>query len=746
MSNVRSITDNVKEQRDEGQKPVDLTSTIDVLVRYKWTFLCVVATVVGLGLIYAFLGQPVYRADIMVQVEDTSPGNNASKLAASIAPVFDAKPAASAEIELLRSRMVVGRAVDALRLDIDATPAYFPLIGRGISSYDPALSNPGLFGWGGFAWGGESIALSQLEVPAKLDNRPMHVTASGDGKYTLYIPDVKVSAKGIVGEPLVVTTPYGPLNMIVSRLDGLAGARFNVRHIPRTTAVLRLQERLVIVERGKQSGVIGVSLEGTSPTQTAAILNEIAHGYVDQNLHRKAAEAEKSVQFLESQLPQLKQQLEASESRYNTMRNQRGTVDLSEESKLILSQSVQIQTRLQELRQKRQELIARFTSNHPSIEILDNQIAGLTAQLNGVTGRIQKLPDVEQNVLRLMRDVKVNTEMYQSVLNDVQQLKLVKASKVGTARLVDSADVPIKPVRPNRPLVAACAVGLGLILGLLAVAARRAMDGGLTDPDEIEDQCGITVYATIPMSWQQTRLLSTRINGGEVLARREPDDPAIESLRGFRTALQFTLLNARNNVVVITGPAPDAGKSFISANFGVVAGGSGKRVLLIDGDLRRGELNRRFGSNRVPGVTDLLMGARFEDVVQREVSPGLDLIATGSDAPISAELLHSDRIDALLEDVKSRYDLVLIDTPPVLAVSDAGILAPKAGAVFMVARADVTTASELNAARRLIEQAGGEVKGVLFNGLRVQGRWYRSHYHFGKYRYLNRYGRTRAKA
>ncbi len=746
MSNVRNFRDNVPDTWEESEKSMDMTSYVDVLVRYRWTFLIVAATILGVGMLYAYLARPVYRADILVQVEDTNGGTTASKLAANISPVFDVKPAATAEIELLRSRMVVGKAVDTLHLDIEATPRYFPLVGASIASYNKELSTPGLFGLGGFAWGSESIVVERLDVPAQMEDRRMVVTALGDGKYSLAFASSDKTAEGQVGHPLTVATASGTVSLEISRLDGRPGARFYVRRLPRGAAIANLQDQLLIGERGKQSGVIGVALEGTSPANTSAILNEIGNEYVEQNLRRKAAEAEKSVNFLESQLPQLKQQMEASESRYNAMRNQRGTIDLSEESKLILSQSVQIQTKMQELRQKRQELIARFTANHPTIEILDNQIAGLNAQLNGVTGKIQKLPDVEQNVVRLMRDVKVSTELYQSLLNDVQQLRLVKASKVGTARLIDNADVPIKPVRPNRGLIAGTSTALAIIMGLLVVAVRRMLDGGVADAEEIETQCGMTVYATIPMSTQQARLTRTKADGKDVLALSEPDDPAIESLRGFRTALQFALLSSpRNHVVVFTGPAPEAGKSFLSANFAVVAAAAGRKVLLIDGDLRRGALNEHFNVTRKPGLTEALTGTRLDDVIQRNVAPGMDFISTGAEPPLAADLLQSPGMDTLLAEVRSRYDLVLIDTPPVLAAADAGILAPKAGAVFMVARADKTTAAELTAARRLVEQAGGEVKGVLFNGLAVEGRWYRSHYQFGKYRYLNRYGSEQAK-
>jgi len=745
MSNIRQFRDPSAEIEEGGEKPIDLTAVLDTLVRYRWTFILVAGLVTILGMVYATLSKPVYRADIVVQVEDTSGNAAGTKLAASLSPVFDVKPAASAEMELLRSRMVVGKAVDLLHLDVVAAPRYFPVIGSAIAARASKLSTPGLFGYGGYAWGIESIKMASLTVPPELEGAEIRLTKQQGDTFAVAFPKEDTVAQGKVGEPLVINTRGGVVNMQVSQLVGNPGAIYIVRHIPRGAAIASLQARLMIAERGKQSGVIGVALEDNSPVAAAGILNAIAQEYVEQNVHRKAEEAEKSLRFLESQMPQLKQQVETAESRYNAMRNQRGTIDLSEESKLILSQSVAIQTKLQELRQKREELATRFTPSHPSVGIIDSQIASLSGQLGGVTNKIQKLPEVEQNVLRLMRDVKVSTELYQQLLNDTQALKLTKASKVGTARLIDPADIPLEPVRPNRPMISAVAAVLGLIAALMTVMLRHVLDGGLTDADEIEQQTGLTVYATVPFSSAQAHLAATAEHPTALLAVEEPDDPAIESLRTFRTALQFALLNSPNHVVVITGPAPGVGKSFVSLNFAAIAARAGRKVVLIDADLRRGNLNHSVGKPRTPGLTEILTGTAWEQVVQRDVQPGLDFIATGTQPPLAADLLEHSAMGVLMEALKQQYDLILLDTPPVLAATDATILAKHAGAVFAVARADSTTARELIASQRALKQAGSDIKGVLFNGLHVEGRWYRPHYLYGKYRYMSQYGRQHGK-
>jgi len=729
-------------QVEHDQPSIDITAYLDVVVRYRWTFIGIATIVFGIGLLYALMATPVYRTDLLVQVEEpASSGSGASKLTSSMSPALDMKPAAAAEIELLRSRMVLGKAVDDLHLYIEAEPRYLPLVGLPLARFSQELSKPGLFGWrgwGGFVWGNESITVEDIDVPATMEGRRIWLTATGNGNYTVHFDSDKATGIGKVGTPLTLATSAGSVRLLVKQLDGQPGAQFLLRRLPRATAIARLQQKLVISEKGRQSGVIAISLEGDDAEITTSILNEVGNAYVDQNERRKSEEAEKSLAFLENQLPALKQQVEAAETRYNAARNARGTIDLSEESKLMLNQSVQIQTRLQDLRQKRQELDARFMPTHPAIVLIDSQIASLTAQLNAVGGRIQKLPDVEQNVLRLMRDVKVSSEMLQSMLNDAQQLRLMKASKGGTSRLVDPAEVPLRPVRPNRQIIAALAGVAGLLAGLLAIFVRHTLEGGLTDADEIERLTGMTVYTTIPFSPQETTVPGPAKDGSGLLARVRPDDPAIETLRSFRTALQFALSGSNNRTVVITGPAPGVGKSFICANFATVAA-AGRRVVLIDADLRRGCLHHRFETKRNPGLTELLMGAPLDQVVQRQVAPGLDFIPTGTEPPHAADVLLSPAMDTLLETLRARYDLVLIDTPPVLAASDAGIVAGKAGAVFLVARAEKTTVSELSAAHRALRQSGVTVKGVLLNGLNIEGRWYRAHYYFGKYRYLGEY-------
>jgi len=716
---------------------IDLIRYLDVLIASRWLIASVAVVVLALGVAYVFLARPVYQADILVQVEDSP--NSAKSLLGDVSSLFEVKAEATAEIEILRSRMVVGKAVDNLRLYISARPKHFPLVGAWIAARTKGLSEPGLLGYGGYAWASESIKVDLFDVPDELEGVPFKLLALGDGRFKLEQSSLDKPIEGRVGEFLQITQNAGNFVLQVAEMKAKPGTEFILSRASRLQTMQRLQGQLKIAEKGKQSGIIGASLEGTNPVLTANILNDIGDEYVAQNIKRKAAEAEKSLVFLGNLLPQLKTELERAEVKYNEMRNKRGTFNLSEEGKAFLQESVATETGLLELKQKRAELLTRFTASHPGVRALDEQISTLSAKVSSMAARMKALPDVEQDTLRLMRDVQVNNDLYVGLLNNVQQLKLVKAGKVGTVRLLDNAPVPEQPIKPQKGLVIALATVIGLLLGIVAAFVRNALYGGITDPQDIEQHTGLNVYATVPLSQAQVSLsedILHRKHGKFLLADRFPEEPSIESLRSLRTSLQFAMLDAANNRVLLTGPTPGVGKSFVSANLALLMATAGRHVLLVDADMRKGYLNQYFGKERKRGLSDVLVGdMRFEEAVHRNVFEGLDFISTGTLPPNPAELLLNERMVALLQEMSERYDLVLIDTPPVLAVSDTAILAARCGTVFLVTRYEKTTIGEITESAKQLRQTSTDVNGVVFNGLDPNAYRYGYGSKYGRYRY-----------
>jgi tyrosine-protein kinase Etk/Wzc len=719
---------------------LDLTAVLDILVENRLRIAIVAVLFMMIGTVYAFLSPPVYETNILVQVED-SPDSAAKSLLGDISSIFDVKSTADAEIQILGSRLVVSRAVDALKLYLTAQPKRFPMVGGWVARHAKGLSHPGLFGMGGYVWGKEAINVDTFDVPPALYEHSFKLTVLDNGLYSVEGDGLEQAVQGKVGKLEVFGTDEGPVQLLVHGIAGEPGAAFTLTRHSRLETIDGIQKRLKIESVGKDSDVISAALQSVDPDLLQRTLNEIAHQYLKQNAERKAAQAEQSLEFLTAQEPQMKHDLEASEDRYNAYRNQHSLIEVEQEAKVVLQQSSDLQTKQFELRQKRQELVTRYGPKHPAIIAIDEQLGSTQADLDQIEERIKGMPIAEQGALRLERDVRVNTDLYLALRNNIEQLRLVKAGKIGSVRLVDDAFRPELQVKPKKLLIISTATILGLIVGVGLGFLRDTLFLGVTDPHSLETRVGLDVFATIPYSEAQgelARQLHGQTGKSTLLVATRPDDPAVESLRSLRTALQFSLLEARNNIVMVTGPSPDIGKSFVSLNLAALFAASGKRALFIDADLRRGESNRYLGMSRERGVAEVLGGAiEAANALRKEVLPNLDVLPTGTLPANPAELLMNGRWQSMLTELAPQYDLVLIDAPPVLAVSDAEIMAPSAGTVFLVAMFGETRAGEIEETVKRLKLAGSLVTGLLFNGMKARGGKYAYGGKYAGYRYVS---------
>ncbi len=719
---------------------LDLGHYLEILSANKWLVALVTVIVVALGVAYAVLTRPVYESNILIQVED-SDGTADKSFLAEAGSLFNVKTAATSEMEILRSRMILGKAVDQTKLYISASPRYVPLIGGWLARRAEHLSKPGMFGLTGYVSGTERIEVAQFDLPPTSIPGQFIVEAQGEGRYLVQHTGWTTPLSGSVGQLLATESPDGPVEIMITRLDGQPGANFVVNRASRESTIENLQTALVLTERGKASGIISATLQDTNPYRLTEVLNAIGHQYVQQNVERKAAEAQKTLAFLDVQLPQYKRQLEASEQAYNQFREKTGTVAFDEQARLVLGESVDRQTKLLEAQQKRRDLEGRFTANHPTMQALDAQIAALSRDIGGIQSRIKGLPAVQQDAVRLERDVKVNSELYQSLVNNALQLQLVKEGKVGTVRLLDDAVVPRYPVKPKSATIVGMALILGLFLGVAAAFIRSFfVEQRIRDPHEVEANTALPVFTSIPLSGAQEAITKRRFTGAtgvRLLAVEHPDDQAVESLRSLRTAMQFAMLEAPNNRVMVTGPTPGVGKSFVTVNFAALMAAAGKRTLLMDADLRRGHQHQYLGLQRHGGLSELIAGSlTVQQTVHRQVVTNLDFLATGQLPPNPAELLESESFRSAIDKLSESYDLIVIDSPPVLVAADAATLATYSGTVLLVARSDVSTMGELRESTRRLALGGKAATGVLLNGMSTNKRGYGT-YKYGRYRYTN---------
>jgi tyrosine-protein kinase Etk/Wzc len=719
---------------------VGLLDMLNVLRDSKWLIAGLIALAAAAAAAYAFLVPPSYEATALIQIEEDKAGNwSGGAVLNETSGRFEARSLANAEISILRSDLILDHVIDRLGLAIAARPKHVPLIGYWLSSRATEPSKPGFLGLPGYVTGNESIQVGRFVVPRELEGKTFTVTLTGTG-YILREPGGNVVLNGRIGNPEAFSVGGEPGEMLVNSAVGHVGAEFMAKRLPRTTLLNDLQRSLSIEEQGKQSGVLRVKLTGRDADRVARTLNEISGSYVQQNIDRRVAEVDKALNFVSGHLPNLRERLQQTEQQLSRLRSRRGTFDISTEGRLTLEQSRGLQSTLLELQRKREDLQATYLPQHPVMLALEAQIESVSSDLAKVGGRIRTMPALEQELLGLNRELKVNSDLYVSLLNSAQQLGLAKQSRGANVRVIDRAKVPDEPVGPPAAAIVAFGGTAGLVLGVSLALLRAGLRRGIKDPAEIEDQTAVSVLTTVPMSRKQ-RLLSRRVrkaaNDSSVLATRFPLDPAVEGLRNMLTLLPDGTRDSGANMVVITGPTHSVGKSFISLNLAAVVGATGARVLLVDGDLRKGQLAKSLGVSQRRGLSDLLAGKlKFEEIVHRDVMPHVDFISTGQVPESPADLLLARPLRGVLKDNCTQYGTVIIDSPPVLATADTAILSQQANAVFLVARAEVTSMREIQVSIKSLLQRGVPVTGVIFSGVDTSKRQ-NDAYGYSGYSYLS---------
>lgn len=720
---------------EDGDDEINLGEIFATLLEYKWLIVAVTFSSLLLGAAYLYVATPVYQADALLQVDDKKGGGGLTALK-ELQPLLGDSTSVAAQLEILQSRMILGRVVDKLKLDIVAVPGYFPVIGKAKARRYAGtdLADP-LFGLSSYAWGGEQIKVETLEVPRVLTNKQLTLVAGKTGNYQVFDEDDNKLLEGQVGQPAASRD----MKLFVSQLTARPGTRFQLVKLLQQDAIDALQQQYTVKERAKQSGIIEVTLKHADTLLLPMILDEVINGYVRQNVEYHSAEAEKTLKFLDSQLPTLKAQMDNATAAFNAYRQSKGSVDLALETQGVLTSIVDIDKETVKLQQQRDELRQQFTSEHPRMQSIDSQIARLKGMRAQLDSSVARLPVTQQTALRLQRDVEVSTKLYTDLLNSAQQLRVSKEGTVGEARIIDAAMVDSKPVSPKGALIIAVSFILGLLLSVMVIWVIRSLRVMVEDPDKIEKQIGLPVYATIPHSKTEVSLahdIKTGKKKGELLAIDYPEDDAVESLRSLRTTIHFALLDADKGSLLITGPSPGIGKSFISKNLGAVLAQSGKRVAIIDADLRKGHIHREFGMQREIGVSEYVSGtASLGEIVKPTSVPGLSVVTTGQRPPNPSELLMHAHFGELLEQLGDLFDILIVDAPPILAVSDAAIIGRHTGATLMVARAGKHPIREIEQAVKRLNQAGVQVKGFVFNDMDTVRQRYRYGYHGYVYSY-----------
>lgn len=704
---------------DSQSDEIDLGKLFGILLDAKWIIIITTFVFAVLAAAFALLSTPIYKADALIQIEQKSSGG-ISSLVGDMGELFASESSATTEIEIIRSRMILGDTVDKFNLTTVVTPEYIPVLGKGLARLTGERN---------------VVNVSRFTIPRQVedDRFSILVLDSGAQSYQLLRND-KLVLEGQAGE----LVKKDGVELFVTDLNAKDGFEFSIRKRSPLDAIDWLKQNLSVSERGKQTGILELSFTGENRGEITGILNDIAQNYFLQNVERKSAEAEKSLAFLKDNLPNVKHSLTEAEDTLNGFRQKNDSIDLGLEAQSILKVMVELEAQLNELTFKESEISQRFTKDHPAYRSLLDKRATLLKGKERLNQQIQKMPKTQREVLRMTRDVEVNQQIYVQLLNKVQELSIVKAGTVGNVRILDRAEAYADPVKPKKALIVVLATLLGGMLSVAFVLVKAALHRGVENPDDIE-QIGLSVYASVPKSNLQLELSNKlkrhRKQNQELtlLAESNPADLSVEALRGLRTSLHFAMMEAKNNVLMISGPAPGIGKSFVSTNFSAVAAKTGQKVLLIDADMRKGNLHQPFGLAWENGLSDFLCGKiGLNEAIKTTQVDNLDIMTRGQVPPNPSELLMHPRFKELMEWASELYDLVIVDTPPVLAVTDPSIVGALAGTTLMVARFGMNTVKEIDVARNRFEQSGIEVKGVILNATEKKAL---SYYGYGYYNY-----------
>ncbi len=696
---MNSVTTNKPATPDSDE--MDLGRLFGELIDHRKLIIAVTTGFTVLAVLYALLATPIYQADALVQVEQKQ-GNAILSSLSQMLP--NSQPQSAPEIALLQSRMVLGKTVDDLNLQAQVKQKYFPLIGRGMARI--MGDKPG------------NISVSRLYLPSEDDDSTPKITITVIDKKNYLVEGADFSINGTVGTLL---TEHG-ISLLVNSIDANPGDKFTVSQLTRLKAITDLQEVFNVADQGKDSGMLGLTLTGDNPELITRILDTISQNYLAQNIDRQAAQDAKSLDFLNMQLPKVRSDLDIAEDKLNAYRKQKDSVDLNMEAKSVLDQIVNVDNQLNELTFREAEISQLYTKEHPTYKALMEKRHILQEEKTKLNKRVSGMPATQQEVLRLSRDVESGRAVYLQLLNRQQELNIAKSSAIGNVRIIDNAVTETKPVKPKKILVVAIGLIFGLFVSVGLVLLRVFLRRGIESPEQLED-IGINVYASVPVSeWlAKNNRKSSKLRKNQsdtLLALENPADLAVEAIRSLRTSLHFAMMEAKNNVLMISGASPNAGKTFISSNLAATIALTGKKVLFIDADLRKGYVHKMLGRKQGQGLSEVLSGqVAVEKVIEHVDDAAFDYIGRGLIPPNPAELLMHPRFEALLKWGSQNYDLVVIDTPPILAVTDAAIIGRYAGTSLMVARFEVNTVKEIEVSMKRFEQSGVVVKGCILNGV-----------------------------
>lgn len=709
----------------------DAREYLRLLLKHKLGLFLSVLLGVLLAWLYLISSTPVYQANTLLQLKDSFEIDGTRQVNFN-------DPGVKEEANILNSRAVLTPVVQRFTLQRQVEPRRVPVLA------DVALRLPIIQSWlAGFgplshyAWGEDTVEISKLEVPARWEDDTLLLKVLDEQHYSLSKDGTMLVERAAIGQQIrIELAQLSPMRILVTGINARPGVEFDVIQLSEQESIGSLQQSMLTETSDAKSRMITVLLNGEDPTETAEILDAITEEYVAIKLGTENADTTKELNFYQESLPGLKLELENAAAALEHARTTSGSVDQEMQRASLLRQIERLEIEKNDLDIDMRELQERYSNLHPSLRKLEKELKPIRTKLGQLNAKLNAIPKVERNLKELEEEEKRARDLYNDMNEKLQKLQLEHNASIASVTVLDRAVVPKKPVSP-KPLIALVGGVVGvLFLYMLWLTLRSALSTVINDQESLERASGLPVFINIPRSSAQKRLASNvalnprRLLPGSVdaeadeeaasaniLAVQRPDDYSVENMRGLRLMLEDVMESAPNNVMMICSPLPNMGKSFVSANLAALVAQSGKRVLLIDADYLRGQLHKAFGLSMGPGLPEVVQGkSELKETVKATSVPNLYCIPRGFMSTGTTRQVPGDKeFNAFLQVVAPRFDMVIIDTPPILSVSTAATLGKHAGSSFMVVKEGEIKEPQLNEALRRLSFSGVRVNGCLLN-------------------------------
>ena len=681
----------------QNQEEINIFEYIAVILRRRKTFAWGFLTVFILAILYTFLMKPVYEASSMLHVKDEkSKAGILGELSLSTTnPV-------NTEIEILKSRTNAENVVQRLHLN-----------------------------WG-ITKKSKGLTFSILEFKSDAEEPKYKIELTGAETYKVTDDDGKTVGEGKSG---VMMQKEG-FRLLLDNIKGEAGNSFRVELLSADGIVEALRSQIKASEAGRMTSIIKVSYQNTDPVLARDVVNTLIQSYLEQSVGFKSEEAGRAVGFVQEQLENLRGELDKAEKNLQTYKSASGVMMLDSEAEALIQQIAQKEKASAELEVQKRALLTEYTDAHPAVRNINRQQEAIRKQLASYEAHIKTMPQAERDLAKLTRISKVNADIYTFLLQKHEEARIAQASTLSNINIVDPAITPEKPIKPKKKqyLLLGFLFALGLGIGLAFL--QEYLDDTIKSADEAKRVMGFPLLAIIPhISAFEGQNKSAK---NMIITQHEPKSAVSEAFRALRTSLHFSGINKENKIILITSSFPQEGKSIVSSNLSSVIAQTKARVLIIDCDLRRSSLHEKFGYSKTPGLSEILTGdITFAKAIHDTDIEGLDLISAGTNPPNPSELLGSEAMRQLITTQRKNYDYIVIDAPPVMAVSDAPVLTSVCDLVVLVVEAGRVPIKIAQRMREMLSTIKAPVAGIVFNDKSGKGETYE---YYGSRYYGKGYG------